>query len=42
MKSLQGLVILLSGVGILGKNAWAQWGGGYGGYASPGDYGVGF
>jgi putative membrane protein len=43
MKSLQGLVILLNGVGILVKNAWAQWGGGYGGYGmGPGMMGWGY
>jgi putative membrane protein len=40
MKSLPGLVVLLSGLSIFGKNAWAQWGGGYG--MGPGMMGWGY
>jgi putative membrane protein len=43
MKSLPGLLVLLGGLGILGKNAWAQSGGGYGGYGmGPGMMGWGY
>ncbi len=39
MKSLPGLVVLLDGLGILGKDAWAQWGGAHG--MGPGMMGYG-
>jgi putative membrane protein len=43
MKSLTGLVVLFGGLSILGKSAWAQWGGGYGGYGmGPGMMGWGY